>query len=101
MRRRNSLLKGGEALHVIEEQWDDVLFVHQLFQEYFAARAVAARPEPELARSPWRAAVMAPSLEDTLAALADSAAAGRPRHRLGRDLRPGRRNDPGPGGFRT
>ena len=66
------LLKGGEALHVIEEQWDDVLFVHQLFQEYFAARAVAARPEPELARSPWRAAEMAPSLEDTLAALADS-----------------------------
>ena len=39
------LLKGGEALHVIEEKWDDVLFVHQLFQEYFAARAVAARPE--------------------------------------------------------
>ena len=66
------LLKGGEALHVIEEQWDDVLFVHQLFQEYFAARAVAARPEPELARSPWRAAEMVPSLEDTLAALADS-----------------------------
>ena len=66
------LLKGGEALHVIEEQWDDVLFVHQLFQEYFAARAVAARPEPELVRSPWRAAEMAPSLEDTLAVLADS-----------------------------
>jgi len=66
------LLKGGEALHVIEEQWDDVLFVHQLFQEYFAARAVAARPEPELAARPWRAAEMAPSLEDTLAALADS-----------------------------
>jgi hypothetical protein len=65
------LLKGGEALHVIEEQWDDVLFVHQLFQEYFAARAVAARPKPELARSSWRAAEMAPSLEDTLAALAD------------------------------
>ncbi|MGI8427484.1 MAG: NACHT domain-containing protein [Actinomycetota bacterium] len=66
------LLKGGEALHVIEEQWDDVLFVHQLFQEYFAARALVARPEPELARSPWRATEMVPSLADTLAALADS-----------------------------
>ena len=92
---------GGEALHVIEEQWDDVLFVHQLFQEYFAARAVAVRPEPELGQSPWRAAEMAPSLEDTPRRPGGfRPAAGRPRHRLGRDLRPGRRHDPGPGGFR-
>jgi formylglycine-generating enzyme required for sulfatase activity len=66
------LLHAGVALQVLEVQWDDVLYVHQLMQEYFAARALAAAPQPDLARSPWRAADLSPSLDEVLRDLADS-----------------------------
>jgi formylglycine-generating enzyme required for sulfatase activity len=39
------LLRAGVALQVLEVQWDDVLYLHQLLQEYFAARALAAAPQ--------------------------------------------------------
>ena len=42
---------------------------HQLFQEFFAARVLAERPEPELVQVEWRAAAIAPgvhALLDTL-----------------------------------
>jgi formylglycine-generating enzyme required for sulfatase activity len=66
------LLRAGVALQVLEVQWDDVLYVHQLLQEYFAARALAADPQPSLAVSAWRAAELSPSLEEVLHGLADS-----------------------------
>ncbi|MGE3163571.1 MAG: SUMF1/EgtB/PvdO family nonheme iron enzyme [Planctomycetota bacterium] len=47
----------------------EVRFVHQLFQEFFAARALAAEPDPELARSPWRASEVPESLAATIAQL--------------------------------
>jgi len=66
------VLEAGVALQVLDVDGADVLFVHQLFQEYFAARAVVDKPEPGLAKSAWRAAEMSPSLNETLQALADS-----------------------------
>jgi len=66
------LLHAGVALQVLEVQWDDVFYVHQLLQEYFAARALAATPQPALAASAWRADQISPTLEEVLAGLADS-----------------------------
>ncbi|MEF8734954.1 MAG: SUMF1/EgtB/PvdO family nonheme iron enzyme [Candidatus Accumulibacter meliphilus] len=66
------LLHAGVALQVLEVQWDDVFYVHQLLQEYFAARALAASPQPALAASAWRADQISPTLEEVLAGLADS-----------------------------
>ena len=68
------ILDAGLALHVLtlDEKQKDVLFFHQLLQEYFAARQLAARPNPRLLRVPWRARQVRPTLEATLAALADS-----------------------------
>ncbi|MCX7113626.1 MAG: SUMF1/EgtB/PvdO family nonheme iron enzyme [Proteobacteria bacterium] len=66
------VLEAGVALQVLDMDGADVLFVHQLFQEYFAARAVVDKPEPGLAKAAWRATEMSPSLNETLQALADS-----------------------------
>ncbi|WP_313929253.1 SUMF1/EgtB/PvdO family nonheme iron enzyme [Pseudoxanthomonas sp.] len=66
------LLHAGVALQVLEEQFEDVFYVHQLLQEYFAARALAATSHAELAASAWRADEISPTLEKTLAGLADS-----------------------------
>jgi formylglycine-generating enzyme required for sulfatase activity len=66
------LLHAGVALQVLEVQWDDVFYVHQLLQEYFAARALAATPQSELAASAWRADQISPTLDEVLAGLADS-----------------------------
>jgi len=70
--RGPDLLEGAHALQLLDLAGNDVLFVHQLFQEYFAARAMAESPQPALALSPWRAGEITPSLADTLAELADS-----------------------------
>ena len=64
------LLRAGVALQVLEVQFDDVLYVHQLLQEYFAARAIAATPQPELVATAWRADAMASTLAEVVAGLA-------------------------------
>ncbi|KFB68957.1 SUMF1/EgtB/PvdO family nonheme iron enzyme [Candidatus Accumulibacter vicinus] len=68
----DELLHAGVALQVLEVQWDDVLYVHQLLQEYFAARALTGQPRPELVSTAWRADQISPSLPDVLVGLADS-----------------------------
>ena len=68
----DELMHAGVALQVVEVQWDDVLYVHQLLQEYFAARVVAAEAQPALAASAWRADEIVPRLAETLATRADS-----------------------------
>ncbi|HRL78615.1 MAG TPA: SUMF1/EgtB/PvdO family nonheme iron enzyme, partial [Candidatus Accumulibacter phosphatis] len=68
----DDLLHAGVALQVLDEQSDDVFYVHQLLQEYFAARALAADPHPELGASAWRADAMLPRLPEVLAGLADA-----------------------------
>jgi len=70
----DDVLKAGEALGVLEEDLgrDEVLYIHQLLQEYFAARWLAAHPEPHWVQVEWRADRVSPSLPDTLAGLADA-----------------------------
>ncbi|MCK4604776.1 MAG: SUMF1/EgtB/PvdO family nonheme iron enzyme [Deltaproteobacteria bacterium] len=72
--RAEDILKAGEALGVLEEDLgrDEVLYVHQLLQEYFAARRFAAAPKPELVGAEWHVGRVTPSLEETLARIADS-----------------------------
>jgi formylglycine-generating enzyme required for sulfatase activity len=43
-----------------------VQFIHQLMQEYFAARHLAVAPEPDLAQAPWRKADVKPSVEEAI-----------------------------------
>ncbi len=72
--RDEQMLKAGVALNVLDEDVAryEVLFFHQLLQEYFAARQLAATPDPTLVQSEWQAEQVKPSLEETLAGLADS-----------------------------
>ena len=51
---------------------DEVLYVHQLLQEYFAARQLARAPQAELVQQEWRAERVVPSLQATLHDLADA-----------------------------
>ena len=72
--RATELLDAGVALSVLEQDLgaDQVFYVHQLMQEYFAARQLARTPRPELVAQEWRADQVTPSLTETLASLADS-----------------------------
>src|SRR5262249_47346166 len=70
--RAEDLLRAGVALQLREQQWEDVFWVHQLLQEYFAARVLAETPRPALASVPWRAKDFSPPLERVLKRLADS-----------------------------
>ncbi len=72
--RPKDILKAGVALNVLDEDvaHDEVLFFHQLLQEFFAARRLALNPKPELVRVEWRTGRVSPTLEQTLAGLADS-----------------------------
>ena len=71
------ILRAGTALSVLDEDTvnDEILFIHQLVQEYFAARQLALEPQPaaDLVRAPWRAADVEPSLDavEALIAAAD------------------------------
>lgn len=67
-----SLLRAGLALAVLDEDpgRDEIFFFHQLFQEYFAARALAANEDIAPLASPWRWNEVQPSLADTVAAIA-------------------------------
>ena len=47
----------------------EILFYHQLFQEYFAARAQAATPQPGRLAVPWHVDEVRPSLAEVRAAL--------------------------------
>ena len=69
-----ALLAAGEALAVLDEDQaaDELMYIHQLVQEYFAARQLARVPDPELVRVEWRAAKISPSVRDVIASL-DSA----------------------------
>jgi formylglycine-generating enzyme required for sulfatase activity len=72
--RAEDILKAGAALGVLEEDRgrDEVLYVHQLLQEYFAARQLARAPQAELVQQEWRADRIVPSLQAALHDLADA-----------------------------
>jgi len=62
------IIAAGIQLNVLDKDLArrELLFFHQLIQEYFAARVLARRPQPERAAVPWRAADMQPSLAKEL-----------------------------------
>lgn len=68
------IISAGAALGVLEQDLgrDEVLYVHQLIQEYFAARQLARQPQMELVQQEWHANRVVPSLQETLHALADA-----------------------------
>jgi formylglycine-generating enzyme required for sulfatase activity/class 3 adenylate cyclase len=65
------ILRAGADLSVLDEdlERDEILFAHQLFQEYFAARRLLRGGDPQLAASPWRSEDMQPPLATVLATL--------------------------------
>lgn len=67
-----SILEAGEALNVLDRDvaQGEILFFHQLLQEYFAARRLAKKPDPQLLHVEWAADGVRPALKDTLAGLA-------------------------------
>ncbi len=70
--KAEDILKAGVDLGVLDMDVDDVLYIHQLMQEYFAARCLAAAPDAERVRTEWRADWINPSLEQVLVKLADA-----------------------------
>jgi formylglycine-generating enzyme required for sulfatase activity len=72
--RAEDMLKAGAALGVLDEDRgrNEVLYVHQLFQEYFAARQLARQPQAELVQQEWHADRVVPGLQATLRDLADA-----------------------------
>jgi len=65
------IVKAGLALAVLDEDTgrDEILYYHQLVQEYFAARELARAPDAELVRREWRAARITPSVRELIATL--------------------------------
>jgi formylglycine-generating enzyme required for sulfatase activity len=72
--RADDIINAGAALGVLEQDLgrDEVLYLHQLLQEYFAARQLARQPQVELVQQEWRANRVTPSLQETLRDLPDS-----------------------------
>ncbi len=72
--RDEDILKAGVALNVLDEDvaQQEILFFHQLLQEFFAARALSQKPDPELVRTPWQVDQVKPALEKVLETLPDS-----------------------------
>jgi formylglycine-generating enzyme required for sulfatase activity len=60
--RSGDILQAGIQLNVLDKNRRVVKFVHQLLQEYFAARKLASEPNPALARQEWRADCVSPNL---------------------------------------
>jgi formylglycine-generating enzyme required for sulfatase activity len=69
--RAETLLKAGLALLVLDEDpgTEEVLYVHQLVQEYFAGRRLAKCPDPERVRARWRARDIDAPLEQLIRTL--------------------------------
>ncbi|MGH9846053.1 MAG: SUMF1/EgtB/PvdO family nonheme iron enzyme, partial [Blastocatellia bacterium] len=71
--RPEDLINAGIALNVLDKDvaQSEILFFHQLLQEYFAARQSAKQPKPELIRVEWETEKVQPTLKETLSQLAD------------------------------
>ena len=72
--RARDMVDAGLALGVLDEDLarEELLYAHQLLQEYFAAQQLAAAPDLALVQVEWRADQVSPSLQETLAGLADA-----------------------------
>jgi formylglycine-generating enzyme required for sulfatase activity len=65
------LVAAARDLGVLQHDRDRnrIQFIHQLMQEYFAARHLASAPDPACVWMPWLREETTPSLEETLATL--------------------------------
>jgi len=70
--RDEDILRAGLDLAVLDEDVgrEEITYFHQLLQEYFAARSLANRPNPELVRQEWRQAEITPRIREVLESLA-------------------------------
>lgn len=70
------VLRAGEALNVLDRdaRTGDVMFRHQLVQEYFAARELARAPQPGSVAAPWRVDDIRPRVRELLDSLPPSEA---------------------------
>src|SRR5262249_4903677 len=68
-----NILEAGIALNALDKDVAqyEIAFFHQLLQEYFAARRLTKEPKPELVHVEWASEKITPTLEETLAGLAD------------------------------
>lgn len=69
---REDALSAGCAMNVLDEMDQRICYYHQLVQEFFAARKLAADPQPGLVRVEWHVERVSPTLAETLARIADS-----------------------------
>jgi len=69
--RDQDIVRAGLDLAVLDEDVgrEEITYFHQLIQEYFAARALAEAPNPELVRAAWRAAEIRPSVPELIETL--------------------------------
>ena len=72
--RPGDIISAGLQLNVLDKELatGELLFFHQLIQEYFAARILSQAPEPARVAAPWQVTQVRPSLARTVAALAAS-----------------------------
>lgn len=72
--RSEDILRAGTELSVLDEDraQQEVMFFHQLLQEFFAARKLASDPQPELVRVAWHVDHVTPTLVETLERIVDS-----------------------------
>ncbi len=74
--QREQILRAGYSIGVLDLSFDStsgqeqLRFYHQLMQEFFAGRVLAAEPEPQLACSEWHKDKVAETLAHTMAGLA-------------------------------
>ncbi len=71
--RAEAIIRAGCALNALDEYvgQEQIAFFHQLLQEYFAARRLTKKPNPELLHVEWEADKVSPALQETLSKLAD------------------------------
>ena len=72
--RSADIVKAGVSIAVLDEDpaADEVLYRHQLIQEYFAARVLAREPRPELVAAPWWSAEIRPTVRELIDTLPPS-----------------------------
>ena len=68
------MIAAGVQLNVLDKNLThlEITYLHQLIQEYFAARILAQKPEPTRLAVPWHEAEVTPKLADVMAELAVS-----------------------------
>ena len=70
--KADEVIRAGATLNILDEdeKKGQLLFFHQLLQEYFAARKLALNPEPSRVHVEWDIGKVGKSLEDEIAGLA-------------------------------